>query len=91
MDTLEADASSNLRMSCTRLALMLRLSPLHSSGAGKLEPPAEHQPSPKLVATEHTSRYHQHNTTSTANMDAAIDLSDASKALDLANIRFQLM
>lgn len=24
-------------------------------------------------------------------MDAAIDLSDASKALDLANIRFQLM
>jgi hypothetical protein len=25
------------------------------------------------------------------NMDAAIDLSDVSKALDLANIRFQLM
>jgi hypothetical protein len=25
------------------------------------------------------------------NMDAAIDLSDASKALDLSNIRFQLM
>lgn len=24
-------------------------------------------------------------------MDAAIDLTDASKALDLANIRFQLM
>jgi hypothetical protein len=24
-------------------------------------------------------------------MDAAIDLSDASKALDLSNIRFQLM
>lgn len=24
-------------------------------------------------------------------MDSAIDLSDASKALDLANIRFQLM
>lgn len=26
-----------------------------------------------------------------AQMDTAIDLSDASKALDLANIRFQLM
>jgi hypothetical protein len=29
--------------------------------------------------------------TTTTHMDAAIDLSDASKALDLANIRFQLM
>ena len=36
-----------------------------------------------------------HNTDTHAqpltDMDTAIDLSDASKALDLANIRFQLM
>ena len=31
------------------------------------------------------------NFTTPRAMDAAIDLSDASKALDLANIRFQLM
>jgi hypothetical protein len=34
---------------------------------------------------------HSHLPPTIVNMDAAIDLSDASKALDLSNIRFQLM
>jgi hypothetical protein len=37
------------------------------------------------------TRYFSFLKFTTAAMDTAIDLSDASKALDLANIRFQLM
>ena len=35
--------------------------------------------------------YRASNYPATTKMDTAIDLSDASKALDLSNIRFQLM
>lgn len=39
----------------------------------------------------HNNSYIYTSHASLTDMDTAIDLSDASKALDLANIRFQLM
>lgn len=45
----------------------------------------------KVIPISQTRYFSFSNFTTHRAMDTAIDLSDASKALDLANIRFQLM